>query len=86
MYRTVAVLAAIGVAIAGCAANGDGSTTCQDFNGMSRDERGATVARMLKERNGLNSSTSDVMTQVSTTLRACSSADNQDKTLETVNF
>ncbi len=81
MYRTVAALAAIGVALAGCAANGDGSTTCQDFNGMSRDERGAAVARLLKERNGLNSSTSDVMTRVASTVEFCAKDANRDKTV-----
>ena len=81
MYRTVAVLAAIGVALAGCTGNGDGSTTCQDFNGMSRDERGATVARLLKARNGLNSSTSDVMARVAATLEFCAKDVNRDKTV-----
>jgi acid stress chaperone HdeA len=81
MYRTVAVLAALGVAIAGCSANGDASTSCQDFNGMSRDERGATVARMLKERNGLNSSTSDVAARVESTLEFCAKDVNKDKTV-----
>jgi hypothetical protein len=81
MYRTVAVLAAIGVAIAGCSGNGDGTTSCQDFSGMSRDERGATVARMLKERNGLNSSTSDVAAQVTRALEFCAKDANKDKTV-----
>lgn len=81
MYKTVAVLAAIGVAIAGCTSNGDGSTTCQDFNGMSRDERGATVARMLKARNGLNASTSEVMTQVATASEFCAKDGNRNKTV-----
>ncbi|HYO04897.1 MAG TPA: hypothetical protein VET27_24695 [Mycobacterium sp.] len=85
MYRTVAVLAAIGVALAGCTANGDGSTTCRDFTGMSQDERGATVARMLKERNGLNSSTSDVQTKVRSTLAFCGLDGNQDKTVGDAN-
>ncbi len=81
MYRTAAVLAAIGVALAGCTANGDGSTTCRDFNAMSHDERGAAVARMLKARNGLNSSTSDVVTRVAATLEFCAKDGNQDKTV-----
>lgn len=81
MYRTVAVLAAIGVAVAGCAGNDGESTTCRDFNGMSQDARGAAVARMLKERNGLNGSTSDVQTRVQSTLAFCGSSANQDKTI-----
>jgi hypothetical protein len=81
MYRTVAVLLAIGVALAGCTANGDGSTVCRDFTGMSQDERGATVARMLKERNGLNSSTSDVQAAVQRTLAFCGTDGNSDKAI-----
>jgi acid stress chaperone HdeA len=81
MYRTVAVLAAIGVAVAGCAGNDGASTTCSDFTGMSQDARGAAVARMLKERNGLNSSTSDVQGKVASTLAFCSSNGNRDKTI-----
>jgi hypothetical protein len=86
MYRIAAALVALGVVITGCAGIGDGSTTCSDFNGMTNDARGAAVAKMLKERNGRNSSTADVQSRVASTLRACSSADNRDKTLEAVNF
>jgi acid stress chaperone HdeA len=81
MYRTVAVLAAIGVAVAGCGGNDGESTTCRDFNGMSQDARGAAVARMLKERNGLNSSTSDVQARVQTASAFCASNGNGDKTI-----
>lgn len=81
MYRTVAVLAAIGVAVAGCAGNDGESTTCADFNGMSQDARGAAVARMLKERNGLNGSTSDVQARVQSTMAFCGSNGNQNKTI-----
>ncbi|BDX30721.1 hypothetical protein TUM20985_12680 [Mycobacterium antarcticum] len=79
MYRTVAALAAIAVALAGCTANGDGSSTCRDFVGMSQDERAATVARMLKERNGLNSSTSEVQATAQRTLAFCGKDGNLDK-------
>jgi acid stress chaperone HdeA len=81
MYRTVAVLAAIGVAVAACAGNDGESTTCRDFDGMSQDARGAAVARMLKERNGLNSSTSDVQGMVQRTLAFCATTGSQDKTI-----
>jgi acid stress chaperone HdeA len=82
MYRTVAVLAAIGVAIAGCTAIGDETTTCQKFIGMSQDARGATIAKVLKARNGLNSSTSDVGRGVARTLDFCASPGNQDKAVK----
>ncbi|GAB7068793.1 hypothetical protein H7J06_05795 [Mycobacterium hodleri] len=81
MYRTVAVLAAIGVALAGCAGIGDASTTCHDFTGMSRDTRSATVANVLKARNGRNASTSDVATRVAATLEFCGKDANRDKTV-----
>lgn len=81
MYRAVAVLAAIGVAVAGCAGNDGESTRCRDFNGLSQDARGAAVARMLKERNGLNSSTSDVQAEVQTASTFCATNGNQDKTI-----
>ncbi|MCW2512018.1 MAG: hypothetical protein JWR11_1060 [Mycobacterium sp.] len=81
MYRTAAVLAAVGVAIAGCAGIGDESTTCKQFNGMSQDTRSATVANVLKARNGRNASTSDVMARVATTLEFCSKDANGDKTV-----
>lgn len=79
MYRTAAVLAAIGVGLAGCAGIGDDSTTCGDFNGMTQDTRSATVANVLKVRNGRNASTSDVQAAVVKTLEFCSSAANHDK-------
>ena len=81
MYRTVAVLAAIGVAVAGCGGNDGGSTTCSDFNGMTQDARGAAVARMLKERTGLNSSTSDVQGKVGSVSTFCQSKANADRTI-----
>ncbi|MBJ7337790.1 hypothetical protein [Mycolicibacterium sp.] len=81
MYRTVAVLAAIGVALAGCSGIGDESTTCKDFNGMSQDTRSATVAAVLKARNGRNASTSDVQAKVQSTAAFCAVGANQDKTV-----
>jgi acid stress chaperone HdeA len=79
MYRTAAVLAAIGVGLAGCAGIGDESTTCKDFSGMSQDTRSATIANVLKARNGRNASTSDVQTAVATTLAFCSTKGNENK-------
>ncbi|MCV7419699.1 hypothetical protein H7K45_04020 [Mycobacterium yunnanensis] len=81
MYRTVAVLAAIGVALAGCAGIGDESTTCHDYTGMSQDTRSATIANVLKARNGRNASTSDVAARVEATLEFCAKDANRDKTV-----
>ncbi|MEU0497794.1 hypothetical protein [Mycobacterium sp. NPDC006124] len=79
MYRTVAVFAAIGVTLAGCAGIGDESTTCHDFTGMSQDTRSATIANVLKARNGRNASTSDVAARVAATLEFCGKDANRDK-------
>lgn len=43
------------------ASNSGGDTTCADFLAMGNDDKDATVARMLKERNGSNSSAGDVV-------------------------
>lgn len=86
MFRTAAVIVALGFALAGCAGNSGGSTTCRDFNGMTTDAQGAAIAKMLKERNGLNSSTGEVEGTVAATLRACAAADKLDDTVEAVNF
>jgi hypothetical protein len=84
MYRTAAVLAAMGVALAGCAGNNGSSTSCHDFTGMSQDAKAAATARMLKERSGLNASTSDVMAKVQTVTAFCTTSGNQDKTINDV--
>jgi acid stress chaperone HdeA len=81
MYRTAAVLAAIGICLTACAGIGDESTSCTDFTGMSQDTRSATIANVLKARNGRNASTSDVQTAVATTLAFCSTDANRDKTV-----
>lgn len=81
MYRTAAVLTAIGVGLAACAGIGDESTTCKDFTGMSQDTRSATIANVLKARNGRNASTSDVQTGVASTLAFCSIDGNGGKTV-----
>lgn len=81
MYRNAAVLIALGVVVAGCAGNDGEATTCRDFNGMSQDARGAAVARMLKQRSGLNGSTNDVAAQVQNVAGFCSSNGNGDKTI-----
>lgn len=85
MHRIAALLAAIGVALAGCAGIGDESTTCHDFNGMNPDTKSATVANLLKARNGRNASTSDVMTKVQTVSTFCAVDGNGDKTVGDAN-
>ena len=82
MYRTAAVLAAVGIGLAGCAGIGDKSTTCEEFNGMSQDSRSATIANVLKARNGRNGSTSDVQSLTRRTVAFCGSNANQDKMID----
>ena len=85
MYRTAAALVAIGVVVAGCAGSSGGDTTCNDFNLLSNDARGAAIAKMLKERNGRNPSTQDVESRIESTLRSCASDADKDKTVADVN-
>ena len=48
---------------------------------MSQDTRSATIANVLKARNGRNASTSDVAARVATTLDFCGKDANRDKTV-----
>jgi len=66
--------------LAGCsgASNSGGDTTCRDFLGMRSEDMDATVARMLKERNGRNASTTDVINTRIRTVDACAPADRAD--------
>jgi acid stress chaperone HdeA len=66
--------------LAGCsgASNSGAYTTCRDFLAMRQENQDATVARMLKERNGRNSSTTDVINTRIKTLAACEPADKAD--------
>lgn len=83
MKFAVAVLgAAVGmlVLLTGCAgaSNTGGATTCGDFLAMRTEDMDATVARMLKERNGRNASSSDVIDTRVKVLAACEPADKAD--------
>jgi acid stress chaperone HdeA len=67
--------------IAGCTATGDASTTCRTFTGLTKDDQAAVVAKVLKERNARNSSTSDVVDRVRSTTAFCTQDANRDKTI-----
>jgi acid stress chaperone HdeA len=59
--RVAAVVVAAASVIAvvgGCGGSGD--TTCKDYLAMTVDDKEATVAKMLKEREHKNASTGDV--------------------------
>lgn len=59
------------------ASNSGGDTTCMEFLAMGNDDKDATVARMLKERNGSNSSTGDVVAKRLAVIDLCEPADKQ---------
>jgi acid stress chaperone HdeA len=70
------VLAIVG----GCAgaSNSGGDTTCKDFLAASDADQGATVAKMLKERNGRNGSTTDVEAKRAALVAVCAPSDKRD--------
>jgi acid stress chaperone HdeA len=77
----VSLCAALGVVgvLAGCsgASNSGGDTTCKDFVAMRSSDQDATVAKLLKERNGRNASTSDVVDTRLKLVDACAPSDKQ---------
>jgi acid stress chaperone HdeA len=81
MNRKAVVAAAVvgGLLLGGCggASNSGGDTTCKDFLAMSNNDKDATAARMLKERNGRNASTQDVEIKRITLIGLCQPADKQ---------
>jgi acid stress chaperone HdeA len=81
MNRTAVAAAAVigGLVLGGCggASNSGGDTTCKDFLAMSDNDKDATSARMLKERNGRNASTQDVEIKRITLVGLCQPADKQ---------
>jgi acid stress chaperone HdeA len=79
MPYAAAVLCAAAV-MTGCsgASNSGGDTKCADFLAMRTDDQDATVAKLLKERNGRNSSTGDVMSKRAAVAELCTSEGKQD--------
>ena len=79
MKRLVCAALSVLVLVAGCggASNSGADTTCKDFLAMRDDDKDATVARMLKERNGSNSSTGDVVVKRLAIVGFCQPADKQ---------
>jgi acid stress chaperone HdeA len=78
---SVAVAAAVTVMVlfGGCAGAGNdgGDTTCRAFLATSDNDKDATVAKMLKQRNGRNASTGDVERMRMTLVGLCQPADKQ---------
>lgn len=79
MSYAAAVLCAVGV-MTGCsgASNSGGDTKCVDFLAMRTDDQDATVAKFLKERDGRNSSTADVMSKRAAIAELCAPEDRRD--------
>lgn len=79
MKRLALALAVVAV-LTGCsgASNSGGRTTCADFLAMRTEDQDATVARYLKERDGKNSSTGDIVSQRSSFAKLCTPEDKKD--------
>jgi acid stress chaperone HdeA len=75
----VATAASAMVLITSCsgASNNSGDTTCKDFLAMRNSDRDATVAKMLKEREGRNASTGDIEDKRMILVGLCQRADKQ---------
>jgi acid stress chaperone HdeA len=82
---SAAVLCAMAI-VSGCsgASNSGGDTTCRDFLALKDNDRDAVVARMLKERNGSNSSTGDVEAKRQAVGEACQPAAKQSAKISDV--
>lgn len=82
MKFVVGLGVAVGVTIAlgGCsgASNSGGDTTCASFVAVSTSDQDATVAKLLKQRNGRNASTADVVDARLRAVQACSADDRRD--------
>jgi acid stress chaperone HdeA len=76
---SVALAASAMVLISGCAgaSNNGGDTTCKDFLAMRDSDKDATVAKMLKEREGRNASTGDIENKRMILIGFCQPADKQ---------
>jgi hypothetical protein len=78
--RTAAAAACVVVLVAGCsgASNSGGKTTCADFLAMRTDDQDATVAKLLKERNGRNSATGEIVDKRESIVESCGADDRAD--------
>jgi acid stress chaperone HdeA len=78
--KRLALGLAVVVVVAGCsgASNSGGDTSCADFLAMRTDNQDATIAKLLKERNGRNSSTGDVLTKREAVVELCEPENRQD--------
>lgn len=80
MKRTAAAAACLVALVAGCsgASNSGGDTSCADFLAMRTENQDATVAKLLKERNGRNSATGDIVAKRESIVAACGAGDRAD--------
>lgn len=82
MKRLVLAVCAVAV-VAGCsgASNSGGATSCTEFLAMRTEDRDATVAKLLKERNGRNASTTDVINTRLRLVEACEPENRRDASI-----
>jgi len=66
--------------VAGCsgASNSGGKTTCEEFLAMRTENQDATVAKLLKERNGRNSATGEILAKRESIIESCGADDRAD--------
>ena len=81
-----AAILCVAAIVGGCggASNSGGDTTCKDFLAMSDNDKDATAAKLLKERNASNSSTNDVVAKRLALDGLCKPADKQGTKLSDV--
>jgi len=90
MSRVSAAMAAAASVVAlvsGCSggANNDGGDTiCKDFLVMSDNDKDATTAKMLKERDGRNASTGDVKAERVILIGFCQRPEKQNAKISDV--
>jgi acid stress chaperone HdeA len=83
----MAVAASVVALVSGCSGgvnNNGGDTICKDFLVMSDDDKNATAAKMLKERDGRNASTGDVMAERVILVGFCQRPDKQNAKISDV--
>ena len=80
LVRLAAAVLCAAAVTTGCsgASNSGGDTKCSDFLTMRTDDQDATVAKLLKERKGRNSSTSDVVSKRTVLAELCEPENKRD--------
>ena len=87
LSAAMAVVASVVALVSGCsggASNSGGDTICKDFLVMRDDDKDATTAKMLKERDGRNASTGDVKAERAILVGFCQRPEKQNAKISDV--